>query len=175
MDGLPVTLVVAPAERLGTELLRATGSADYVEALGPLPNVATEAELFNQIGLSYCPPELRESAGATAPLDLVQVADIRGDLHCHTTWSDGKDSVESMASTARQRGYEYIAICDHTPNVRVVPGLDADAILRQGEEIERLNYECAPFASCAVLSAMFGLTDRSTWRTACSSRSTGCS
>ena len=145
VDGLPVTLVVAPAERLGTELLRATGSADYVEALGPLPDAATEAELFDQIGLSYCPPELRESAGATAPLDLVQVADIRGDLHCHTTWSDGKDSVESMASTARQRGYEYIAICDHTPNVRVVPGLDADAILRQGEEIERLNYECAPF------------------------------
>ena len=145
VDGLPVTLVVAPAERLGTELLRATGSADYVEALGPLPDAATEAELFDQIGLSYCPPELRESAGATAPLDLVQVADIRGDLHCHTTWSDGKDSVESMASTARQRGYEYMAICDHTPNVRVVPGLDADAILRQGEEIERLNYECAPF------------------------------
>ena len=145
VDGLPVTLVVAPAERLGTELLRATGSADYVEALGPLPDAATEAELFDQIGLPYCPPELRESVGATAPLDLVQVADIRGDLHCHTTWSDGKDSVESMASAARQRGYEYIAICDHTPNVRVVPGLDADAILRQGEEIERLNYECAPF------------------------------
>ncbi len=145
VDGVPVTLVVAPAERFGTELIRATGSADFVGSLGPLPAATTEAQLFEALGLPYCPPELREAAGATAPPDLVQVSDVRGDLHCHTTWSDGKESVEAMARAALERGYEYLAICDHTPNVRVVPGLDADAILRQSEEIDRVNEALAPF------------------------------
>jgi DNA polymerase (family 10) len=75
----------------------------------------------------------------------VDEADIRGDLHCHTTWSDGKASVLEMATAARDRGYEYLAICDHTPNVRVVPGLDADALRRQAEEIAAANEELAPF------------------------------
>src|SRR5213079_2972294 len=66
-------------------------------------------------------------------------------LHCHTTWSDGKASVLEMATAARDRGYEYLAICDHTPNVRVVPGLDADALRRQAEEIAAANVELAPF------------------------------
>ncbi len=64
---------------------------------------------------------------------------------CHTTWSDGKASVLEMASAARELGYEYLAICDHTPNVRVVPGLDADAVRRQGEEIAAANEALAPF------------------------------
>ncbi|MGL1102783.1 PHP domain-containing protein, partial [Vibrio parahaemolyticus] len=68
---------------------------------------------------------------------------IRGDLHCHTTWSDGKASVEEMALAARDLGYEYVAICDHTPNVRVVPGLDADALRRQAEEIAAVNERLA--------------------------------
>jgi len=76
---------------------------------------------------------------------LVELGDLRGDLHCHTTWSDGKASVLEMATAARARGYEYIAVCDHTRNVRVVPGLDADDLRRQGEEIEEANEELAPF------------------------------
>src|SRR5207245_9378265 len=76
---------------------------------------------------------------------LVELDDVRGDLHVHTTWSDGKASVLEMAAAARDRGYEYLAICDHTPNVRVVPGLDADALRRQGEEIAAANEELAPF------------------------------
>jgi DNA polymerase (family 10) len=79
------------------------------------------------------------------PPPLVEPADIRGDLHCHTTWSDGKASVAEMALAARERGYDYIAICDHTPNVRVVPGLDADGLRAQGEEIAQANEELAPF------------------------------
>src|SRR5213079_802845 len=63
----------------------------------------------------------------------------RGDLHVHTTWSDGKASVLEMALAARDLGYEYVAICDHTPNVRVVPGLDADDLRRQAEEIVRVE------------------------------------
>jgi DNA polymerase (family X) len=70
---------------------------------------------------------------------------VRGDLHSHTTWSDGRASVLEMATAARDLGYEYLAICDHTQNVRVVPGLDADDLRRQGEEIAAANDELAPF------------------------------
>jgi DNA polymerase (family 10) len=81
---------------------------------------------------------------------------MRGDLHCHTTWSDGKASVREMAEAARDRGYEYLAVCDHTPSVRVVPGLDAEALRRQGEEIAAVNEALAPFrvlrgAECDIL------------------------
>ena len=145
VDGVPVALTVATPASVGTELLRATGSTEFVAALEPLPNAGTEVELFDRLGLPFCPPELRELAGATPPADLVGLDDLRGDLHCHTTWSDGRDSVHGMAQAARQRGYEYLAICDHTPNVRVVPGLDADQLERQGEEIARVNEVVAPF------------------------------
>ena len=68
-----------------------------------------------------------------------------GDLHVHTTWSDGKASVLEMAQAARDRGYEYLAICDHTRSVRVVPGLDGDDVRRQAEEIAAANEALAPF------------------------------
>jgi len=93
----------------------------------------------------WCPPELRERPFAGEPPRLVEPGDIRGDLHCHTTSSDGKATVREMALAAIELGYEYIAICDHTPNVRVVPGLDADGVRRQGEEIAAVNEELRPF------------------------------
>jgi DNA polymerase (family 10) len=145
VDGVPVTLVVATESTFGTQLVRATGSAEYVEALGPLPDASAESELFERVGVPYCPPELRERAGAEVPPDLVELSDVRGDLHCHTTWSDGKGTVHAMALAAQRRGYEYVAICDHTPNVRVVPGLDEDALLRQADEIGHVNELVAPF------------------------------
>jgi DNA polymerase (family X) len=145
VEGVPVTLVVAPPASFGTALLRSTGSDEYVEALEPLPDAPTEDEVFTRLGIPYCPPELRETAGATAPPGLVERSDIRGDLHCHTTWSDGRASVHEMALAARARGYEYLAICDHTPNVRVVPGLSSDDLARQAEEIAGVNDVVAPF------------------------------
>jgi DNA polymerase (family 10) len=145
VEGIAVELVVAAAERYGTALLEATGSPAYVASLGTLPDAADELELYMRLGLPWCPPELREAPLETVPPELVALEHIRGDLHCHTTWSDGKASVEEMAAAARELGYEYLAICDHTPNVRVVPGLDADALRRQGEEIARVNESLAPF------------------------------
>jgi DNA polymerase (family 10) len=145
VEGIPVELVYAQPARLGTELVRATGSEAYVAALEPLPDAAAEEEVYRRLGLPWLPPELRESTFRDEPPRLVEEGDIRGDLHCHTTWSDGKASVLEMASAARDRGYEYLAICDHTPNVRVVPGLDADALRRQAEEIAAANEELAPF------------------------------
>ena len=145
VEGVPVELIVAEPSRFGTELLRATGTRAYVDALEPLPQAPEESGVFAALGIPFCPPELREQPFRGEPPPLVEVGDVRGDLHCHTTWSDGKASVGEMATAARDLGYEYIAICDHTQNVRVVPGLDADDLRRQGEEIAAANDELAPF------------------------------
>ena len=145
VEGVPIELVVAEPVRFGTELVRATGTRTYVEALGELPPAADEATLYEELGIPWCPPELREDPFRGEPPRLLTRDDIRGDLHVHSTWSDGKASVLEMATAARDLGYEYLAICDHTPNVRVVPGLEADDLRRQGEEIEAVNEELAPF------------------------------
>jgi DNA polymerase (family X) len=145
VEGVPVELLVAEPARFGTELLRATGTRAYVDALGELPDGPDEAAVYAQLEVPWCPPELREQPFRGAPPELLERPGIRGDLHVHTTWSDGKASVLEMALAARDLGYEYIAICDHTPNVRVVPGLDADDLRRQAEEIAAVNEEVAPF------------------------------
>jgi DNA polymerase (family 10) len=146
VEGTPVALVVAPPEAFGTALVRATGSVEYVAALEPLPSARDEESVYTFVGIPFAPPELREGVPSRDPPPvLVEVADIRGDLHAHTTWSDGKASVLEMGEAARARGYEYLAICDHTPNVTVVPGLDADALRRQADEIARANEALAPF------------------------------
>ena len=133
VEGVPVEVVVAEPARFGTELVRATGSHAYLEGLGDLPDGADEESVYAALGIPWCPPELREAPFRGEPPNLLERGDIRGDLHVHTTWSDGKASVLEMAAAARDLGYEYLAICDHTPNVRVVPGLDADDLRRHAE------------------------------------------
>ena len=145
VEGVPVELVAAEPERLGTALVRATGSAAYIEGLEPLPDAPDEAAVYRALGIPWCPPELREETFRGEPPRLLELADIRGDLHSHTTWSDGRASVEEMGRAARDRGYEYLAICDHTPAVGAVPGLTADDVRRQGEEIAAANEVLAPF------------------------------
>ena len=145
VEGVPVELVVAAPGAFGTEVLRATGSRAYVDALGPLPEAPDEPAVYRALGIPYIPPELREAPYRGEPPPLVEVADIRGDLHCHTTWSDGTESVESMALAAVERGYEYLAICDHTPAVGAVRGLTADDLRRQALEIAAANEALAPF------------------------------
>ena len=145
VEGVPVELVVAEPDSFGTTLLRATGTKAYVDALEPLPAAADEAGVYAALELPWCPPELREAPFRGEPPPLVELGDVRGDLHCHTTWSDGKASVLEMATAARDRGYEYMAVCDHTRAVRVVPGLDADDLRRQAEEIAQANEQLAPF------------------------------
>lgn len=145
VEGDPVELIVADPKRFGTDLLRATGAPSYVAALGELPDGAEEDEVYARLGIPYCPPELREEPFRGEPPPLLTRDQIRGDLHVHSTWSDGKASILEMATAARALGYEYLAICDHTPNVRVVPGLDADDVRRQAEEIAAVNEELAPF------------------------------
>jgi DNA polymerase (family 10) len=145
IEGIPIELVAAEPEWFGTALVRATGSAAYVAALEPLPDAPDEEGVYRSLGIPWCPPELREQPFRGEPPDLVAVEHIRGDLHCHTTWSDGRANVEEMARAARDRGYDYIAICDHTPAVGAVRGLTPDDVRRQGEEIAAANDLLAPF------------------------------
>ena len=145
VEGIPVELVVTAPERYGTALLRATGAPDFVAALEPLPDAPDEAGVFAALGLPWWPPELREEPPSGEPPALVEEREIRGDLHCHTTWSDGRASVLEMGSAARDRGYDYVAICDHTPAVGAVHGLTPDEVRRQAEEIAAANEQLAPF------------------------------
>jgi DNA polymerase (family 10) len=145
VEGVPVELVTAEPERFGTALLRATGSPAYVAALEPLPDAPDEEAVYRALDLPWCPPELREEPFRGEPPPLVELDDVRGDLHCHTTWSDGRASVVEMARAARDRGYDYLAICDHTPAVGAVRGLTPDDVRRQADEIVRANELLAPF------------------------------
>ncbi len=106
---------------------------------------AREAEVYARLGLPWIPPELREDRGEIeAGLEgqlpaLVSLEDIRGDLHVHTVWSDGRLTVEAMVQAARARGYEYIVITDHSTGLGVVRGLDPERLRRQREEIQAVN------------------------------------
>lgn len=105
----------------------------------------TEEEVFAQVDLPYIEPELRENRGEIeaarkgALPRLISLADIRGDLHSHTKATDGKYTIRKMAEAARERGYEYLAITDHTKHVTVAHGLDAKRLAKQIEDIDRLN------------------------------------
>jgi DNA polymerase (family 10) len=105
----------------------------------------TEEEVLAAVGLPWIPPELREDRGEIEAAEeerlptLVEVSDIRGDLQSHTTDSDGRDSLARMARAAQDLGYEYLAITDHTPAVRVTGGLDRAGFRRQMKRIDRLN------------------------------------
>ncbi len=106
---------------------------------------STEEEIYQQLGMIWIPPELREDTGEIeAALQnrlptLVHRDDICGDLHVHTNWSDGTETIEAMANAAKQRGYEYLGICDHSKQVRVVNGLDETRLREQIETIRILN------------------------------------
>jgi DNA polymerase (family X) len=145
IEGVAVRLLVAPLSSCGSELVRATGAPAYVAALEPLPDAPDEPALYAALGVPWCPPELREEPFTGEPPPLIELQQIRGDLHTHTTWSDGRQTVEEMGRAARDRGYEYLAICDHTPAVGAVQGLAPDDVRRQGEEIAAANDSLAPF------------------------------
>ncbi len=145
IEGVPIELVAAEPGRLGTALVRATGSRAYVDALGPLPDAPDEESVYRALEVPWCPPELREQPFRGEPPLLLELVDIRGDLHCHTTRSDGRASVEEMARAALERGYKYLAICDHTPAVGAVRGLTPDDLRRQADEIAAANELLAPF------------------------------
>jgi len=107
----------------------------------------TEQEVFDAVGLPYIEPELRENRGEIEAArqgrlpKLLTLADLRGDLHCHTNASDGHDSLRAMALAARELGHDYLAICDHSRHVTVAHGLEPERLAAQLDAIDKLNDE----------------------------------
>jgi len=104
-----------------------------------------EEEIYKNLSLDFIEPELREDRGeieaaqeGTLP-DLIELEDIKGDLHVHTKWSEGSHSIEEMAEEAKKLGYEYLAICDHAKTLQIAQGMSDDEIREQMKEIEKIN------------------------------------
>lgn len=127
--------------------LTATGTGDAPE--GAERFFAEEAELYQFLGLDWVPPELRENRGEIAAArkhqlpKLIELGDIRGELHGHSTWSDGAASIAQMAEVARQRGYAYWNVSDHSVGLGMVGGLDGERLHQQAAEIAALNQQWA--------------------------------
>ena len=163
-SGLQVDIRVVPAQSYGAVLLYLTGSKAHNIALRAMAQkrglkineygvfkgrreiaARSEEEIYRLLGLPYIEPEIREgrgeieAAGARRLPKLVNLADIRGDLHVHTKASDGHDSIRDMAEAARKLARDYIAISDHSRHVTIAHGLDQRRLARQMTEIDRLN------------------------------------
>jgi len=163
-SGLQVDARAVPEQSYGAALMYFTGSKAHNIALRALANErdwklneyglfsgkrriagASEEEVYKKLGLAYIPPELREDRGEIALAKanqlphLVTSADIRGDLHVHSDWTDGTASIEAMAVAARTRGYAYIALTDHSRRVAMAHGLDPARLSRQIREVDKLN------------------------------------
>ncbi len=148
-EGVPLHVHTTSSSRFGTRWWQTTGSPDhcdaFVDTYGTPDAHSTEDALFDAAGLSFIPPELRENTGElnaaaqnTLP-SLVTQADLRGCLHNHSTYSDGADSLRTMAETARSLGYSYFGICDHSQSLQIAGGLSPEEVRRQHEEVETLN------------------------------------
>ena len=165
-DGLRFDLRVVPPESYGNLLQHFTGSKEHNVALredavrrglsvseygvtavetGEVVTADDEEALYAQLGYAYIPPELRENGGEleaarTGKLPiLVERSDVKGDLHAHSTWSDGKAALAEMAIAARALGHDYLAMCDHSHRLR------EGRLEAQWEEIDALNERLAPF------------------------------
>jgi DNA polymerase (family 10) len=169
-SGLQVDLRLVDPESFGAALQYFTGSQAHNIAIRQLgrqrglkineygvfkfeKQVAgkTEESVYRSIGLAYIPPELRENRGEIEASrekrlpELVGFEDIKGDLHVHTRSSDGRSSVIEMALAAEKSGLEYIAIAEHSQHLSIASGLDPSRLLKQIEEIDRLNEELDGF------------------------------
>jgi DNA polymerase (family 10) len=119
---------------------RATSKADSIE-------IGTEADFYNLLDLEFVPPEMREGMGEVEAARegrlprLISIEDMRGDFHMHTTWSDGQNSIREMIQAARLRGYEYIAITDHTQSTSIANGNTPEQLLEEIKEIEAVSRE----------------------------------
>jgi DNA polymerase (family 10) len=163
-SGLQVDLRVVPEESYGAALHYFTGSKEHNIALRSIAAEKgwklneyglfqgnkqlagkTEKEIYAKFRLPFIEPELRENRGEieaarTGALPhLITLADMRGDLHVHTVETDGQDTIERMAEAAKERGYGYIAIADHTKHLTIARGMDEKRLARQIHEIDELN------------------------------------
>src|SRR5689334_16148638 len=154
-DGAQVWLTVVPPKEFALMLFVKTGSQAHIEkvqqyaekkriSFARLPK--SETELYKRLGMVYIPPELREDQGEIEaalakklPEDLVTAADIKGVVHCHTTYSDGIHTLEAMVRGAEDMGMKYITITDHSPTAIYANGLKLDRLKRQWDEIDEVQ------------------------------------
>ena len=167
-SGIQVDVRAVPEQSYGAALLYFTGSKAHNIALRAIAvrrgwklneyglfsgkrRVAglTEEEIYRKLGLSYIPPEMREDRGEITLAEagdlpvLVTQADICGDLHVHSDWTDGTASIEAMAKAAQAKGYQYLALTDHSRRVAMAHGLDPARVSKQAREIDRINRQIA--------------------------------
>lgn len=162
--GVRTDLVVVEPRSYGSALQNLTGSrshnarireiaaecgfeADLMGVRSGTGYFSSEEEIYESLGLSYIPPEMREDRGEIEAARggelpaLIERGDLRGDLHVHSTWSDGASTVRQMADKAASLGYEYVAITDHSPSSRIANGLSVKRLRQKKEEIDRINTE----------------------------------
>ncbi len=161
-DGLEARLTVVAPERWGTAMVARSSTEGHRAALRELAAArglgdpferafAEEADFYAALGLPLLLPELREGRGEVAAARdgrlprLITRADLRGDFHSHSTWSDGSATIAQMAEAAIARGHAYLGVSDHTHGLAMIGGLDETRIREQWREIDRLNAELAPF------------------------------
>lgn len=176
-DGMRLLLHCVPADQFVVTWFRATGSDAHVaeviaraalrgltlgahdlrRADGSVVELADEPALYAAIGLPWLPPELREGMGEAEGAErgtlprLVELADIRGVLHCHSQYSDGGATIAELAAEARRRGWSYLGISDHSQSAFYAGGLTAESLARQHEEIDAIN---ASFSDFRVLKGV---------------------
>ena len=152
--GVSLRIEATTCKRWGTAAIRSTGSKEHLEKLTAVTDISpfrsnaafdTEAAFYKSFSLSYIEPELREgrdeverALNGSLPV-LVTESDICGDLHAHSTSSDGSDSIEEMAAAARERGYEYLGITDHSQSLKIAGGVSVEDLWKQIRLIDRLN------------------------------------
>jgi DNA polymerase (family 10) len=150
--GFPAELIVVSPEHYAAELHARTGSRRHLAKLrqmevvhGAVPSVKSEEDIYRRLGLPYIAPELREDAGeieaarAGSLPESLTLEDIRGLTHCHTIYSDGRNSIEEMALAAAAMGLDYLTITDHSASAYYARGLSIDRLRAQWDEIERVQ------------------------------------
>ncbi|MCL5429641.1 MAG: PHP domain-containing protein [Chloroflexi bacterium] len=164
-NGMRAQIWVHQPKRFGTALQYATGSKNHNVRLREMALdkglslsdqaflredqteilCSTEEEVYQQLDLPWIPPELREDRGEIQAAlkgelpKLIEVKNIRAELHCHTSWSDGQSSIREVAEGARKRGYKTLAVTDHSPSIGLVNGLSIERLQAQRKEIEKLR------------------------------------
>lgn len=144
---IDVLFHLAPPAELGTTVLRTTGSTAFVDALGTLPKGRLEEEVFKKLGVAFVEPERRESADdlkRKKRTRLVELADLRGTFHVHTTFSDGRNTMREMLMAARERGWEYVGISDHSKAAYYAGGLTEERLREQHAEIRAQEPDVVP-------------------------------
>lgn len=172
--GIPLKIHTGRADEFGPKSLMLTGPSEFSDWIsefalhkgyilengrfsreGQKVPAATEAIVYQKLQISHVPTEVRhrpefwEASVSGLPINLARLSDVKGDLHLHTTWSDGLGSVEQMVEKAVELGYSYVAITDHATKIKVIDGLNPDKIKAQLDEIDRVS---AKYPQIKILS-----------------------